>query len=39
MFLRVAYNNSIIVDVVFSGRGALPLALNGVRVNKLTLNL
>ena len=37
MLLRVAYNNSIIVHVVFSGRGALPLTLNDETVTKLTL--
>ena len=39
MLLRVAGNNSIIVHVFFSGRGALLLALNAATVTKLTFNL
>lgn len=39
MLLYVAYNNSITVHVVFSGGGALPLALNDETVTKLTLKL
>jgi len=39
MLLLVAYNKSVIVYVVFSGRGALPFALNDETATKLTLNL